>query len=363
MKLLKPILICGVMSLAISTLLLAPISSQAGEAELKAEIDRLWSKVSQMGGGEAGGEGGGWTDRVTISGVVEVEAGVADTATTTESDIAVATVELGVEAAISDFSSASILFLYEDGGTVDLDEATITIGNTEKMPVYLTAGKMYVPFGNYESQMISDPITLDIGEAQEDALLIGVEVEGFYGSTYLYNGDTEDGGDDEIEHYGINGGFAMEQDAFSLDVGAGWISSIRDSDGLFDGTATYPNDYVGGYAVHAIVGFGPVTFISEYVAASDDIMATGTEVSAFNVEAGISFPIGGKEGAVALAYQSTDEAVTILDEERILVSFGMELMEGTALAFEWVTAEDYSVADGGTGAEIDTYTLQLAAEF
>jgi hypothetical protein len=57
---------------------------------------------------------------------------------------------------------------------------------------------MYVPFGNFESQIISDPLTLEIGEAGEDALQVGVEVEGFYDSIYTFNGDVTEGGDDKI---------------------------------------------------------------------------------------------------------------------------------------------------------------------
>lgn len=370
MKLLKAALVCCTMFLSISALLLAPASSLAGEAELKAEIDRLWSKVSQLGGGGGGetGDEGNWSDKVTISGVVEVEVGVEDTVAETTSDIAVATVELGIEAEISDFSSASILLLYEDEGTLDVDEAVISIGNTEKMPLYLVAGKMYVPFGNYESQMVSDPFTLEIGEAQEDAILVGVDAGGFYSSVYFFNGDTIEGAEEGIDHYGLNAGFAMEQDNFSFDVGAGWINSIVDSGGLTDykgGGPVAMVDYIEGYAAHAVLGVGPATFIGEYVAAGDEIdgPGTGTEISAFNVEVGISFPMGDKEGAVALGYQSTDDAVGILAEERVLVSFGMEILEGVALSFEWLMEEDYSVADGGSGEETDTYTLQLAAEF
>jgi len=61
---------------------------------------------------------------------------------------------------------------------------TITLGNMEMFPVYLTAGKMYVPFGNFESNMIQDPVTLEIGETRESAGQVGFEHSGFYGSAY-----------------------------------------------------------------------------------------------------------------------------------------------------------------------------------
>jgi hypothetical protein len=78
-----------------------------------------------------------WADRVTLSGAVEVEVGIYDDDTVTESDISVATVELGVDSEISDFSSANVLLLYEDGEDLLIDEASITIGNSQEKPVLL----------------------------------------------------------------------------------------------------------------------------------------------------------------------------------------------------------------------------------
>ena len=363
--------LCCFFLMLVVVLVAVPAVSQAGEAELKAEIDKLWGKLANMestGGAAAVAvpREQNWADRVTISGVVEVEAGFNDGEEGNEdfesSDIALATVELGVDAEISEFSSAHVLFLSEDGGGVEVDEASITIGNTEKNPLYMTAGKMYVPFGNFETQMVSDPMTLDIGETGEDALLVGIEAAGFYASLYAFNGDADDGGDDEIEHYGANAGFAFEADAGSIDIGGGWISSIQDSDGLGGGPVA---EYIDGYAAHLIAGFGPVTLIGEYVGADDDLGGAGTnsQISAYNVEAGVSFPLAGKEAGFAVGFQETDEAVGLLAEERITAAFVVGILDGTALALEWLNEEDYDVASGGTGTDWDVYTLQLAAEF
>lgn len=309
-----------------------------------------------------------WGDRVTISGAVEVEVGVAKDDSATESDIALATVELGLDAEVSELSSVHVLFLYEGEGDVEVDEASITIGNTEKNPPYLTVGRMYVPFGNYESQMISDPLTLELGETQEDALLLGVEASGFYAALYAFNGDADDGGDDEIEHYGANAGYTFESEGVSVDVGGGWISSIQDSNGLSDvmGPGAFAvNDYIAGYAAHLTAAFGPVTLIGEYVGADDDINGAGTnsQISAYNVEAGVAFPLAGKAAGFAVGFQTTDEAVGVLAEERKVAALSVEIMAGTTLALEWLNEADYDIASGGSGTDLDFYTLQLAAEF
>ncbi len=356
-----------------------PAVSHAGEAELKAEIDKIWSKLVNVeiaaGITEPAPVEPTWSDRLTIGGVVEVEANYNDGEqgddTFNASDIAVAAVELGVEAEVSDFSSAHVLLLYEDDEDLQVDEAFITLGNTLNNPFYLTAGKMYVPFGNYESQMISDPLTLEIGEAQEDAILAGVEAAGFYASLYGFNGDFVDGGDDVVEHYGANAGYAFEAEAVSFDIGGSWTSAIRDSDGLSGAIIAAPgdevvSDYVDGYAAHLVAGLGPVTLIGEYVGADDDLGGAGSNsrISAYNVEAGVFFPLAGRDAYVAVGYQETDEALWAgLAEKRIVTAVAVEIMDGTSLALEWLNEEDYDVADGGTGADWDVYTLQLAAEF
>jgi hypothetical protein len=314
-------------------------------------------------------------DRVAFSGVVEVEAfarnGYEDE---DESDITLATVELGFDVAIAEWMSAHILLLWEEDDTepMDLDEGTLTIGNTKKYPLYVTAGKLYVPFGNFESNMIQDPLTLEIGETRESAIQVGLEASGFYGSIYAFNGDVNETGKDEtIQSFGANLGYAYECDAMTLDIGAGWINSIADSDGLTDVLPGEIDDYVGGLAAHAIFSYGPFTLIGEYVGATDsfkdselDFKGRGAEPQAWNLELAYTHEIAGKETVFALAYQSTDEAVALeLPEDRYMAAIGIGIFENTTLAFEYLHDEDYSEKDGGTGEDANQLTMQLAVEF
>jgi hypothetical protein len=354
-----PLIMLGLM------MLFVPAVSHAGERDFDAEIDKIWSKLSIIEAGTGSAAGAPvvptWSERLTFGGVVEVEAGFSDGDDGSESDIAVATVELGLEAAINDYSVAQVLFLYEDGEDLGVDEAFITLGNLEKNPFHLTAGKLYLPFGNYESQMVSDPLTLEIGEAGEEVIQVGIETAGFYASAYGFNGDTDDGGSDVVEHYGLSGGYALEAASFGFDVGGGWISSIGDSDGLTDALGGGPvavNDYIDGYAAHLITGYGPLTLIGEYVGAGDDLDGPNSRISAYNLEAGMEFPLAGREASIAVGYQKTDEARWVdLPEKRMVSALAVEIMDGTTLALEWMNEEDYD------GADSDVYTLQLAAEF
>ncbi len=320
-------------------------------------------------------------DDVELSVLAEVEGSSADNfAGEDTSDIALATVEIGLDATVSEWSSAHILLLYEEGEENDhlaVDEGTITIGNLEKLPLYITAGKMYVPFGNFESNMVSDPLTLEIGETGDSAIQIGFEAGGFYGSIYGFNGDVNEADEhgDYIDNFGANAGFTMENDTLAMDIGLGYINNIGDTDGLGDfldgAVASEIDDYVDGISAHAIMAVGPFTMVAEYLAALDDFEfgemdfdGSGAEPKAYNIEVAFSTELIARETTFAMGYQATDEALALeLPESRIIGTASMEILPYTALAVEYFHDKDYSKSDGGTGNDADTLTIQLALEF
>ena len=314
-------------------------------------------------------------EHVTLSGLVEVEAFKTDGYDgEDESDITLATVELGINVNLHKFVSAHVLFLWEEDDTepVDVDEGYIYLGNTEFFPVYFQVGKLYVPFGNFESNMISDPLTLELGETRESAAVFGFESHGFYGAAYAFNGDVDEKGDDnEIKCYGFNAGYAFEKDDFSLDLGAGWINSIAASDNLADMLPGEIEDYVGGWTAHAIINWKNFALIGEYLAATNDFEAGemdwkdgGAEPEAWNLEAAYTFAVAGHETVFALAWQGTDEALALeLPEDRYMGTLSVGIIDGLTFSLEYAHDEDYGKSDGGTGDHADTVTTQLSLEF
>ncbi|HPE78593.1 MAG: LbtU family siderophore porin [Chromatiaceae bacterium] len=324
--------------------------------------------------------GGGWFQRVEISGVLEVEAGYNDPDSGgSSSDISLATAELGIAAQINDWVAGEITLLYEEDDTdLEVDVATITIADPDG-PWFVSAGQQYVPFGTYETNLVSDPLTLEIGETRETAIVGGIESGGFVGGLYVFNGDLARRGEDQIDAFGAFAGFSHEGENHGFAVNLGYISDIGDADGLQDTIQDNINiavvdydDHVAGVTLDAKVTTGPFTFIAEYTTAVDSFQANelafnaaGAQPSAFNIEAGYSFTLVGRDATVAVAYQETDEAVALgLPEKRVAVALSVDVMENTALSFEWAHDDDYSAADGGTGASGgDTVTAQLAVEF
>lgn len=293
------------------------------------------------------------------------------------SDIAVDELVFAFEAKINKWATGLITFLYEEGVTdFEVDEAKITLGNTELSPIYVSLGQMYIPFGNYESYMVSDPLTLEIGLCREQAVLLGVEMGGAYATVYGFNGSIQDSAaEDLIDKYGVNVGFAQETDQYNFDVGVGFINDISDSDGLtgaLGATSLVAYEEVSGLAAYLLLKMGPVSFIGEYVTALDEFQAShlafngvGAEPKAWNAELSYTFPIAGKETTFAVGYQGLEEAGLALGlpERRYLATASVGIFDNTRLSLEYTFDEDYDIADGGTGKDGHGAILQLAVEF
>ena len=302
--------------------------------------------------------GDSWFNNVEIGGVIEVEAGFEDPDDgDSESSLTLATAELGIAAQITEMLSGEIVLLYEDDGEeeLDVDVAAITLAPNDSLEI--TAGQFYVPFGVFESQMVSDPLTLELGETRETAVQAGFGLGPVGVSAYLFDGDATEDGDAKIDNFGLDLALAREDGSFSYAANLGYINDIGDTDGLID-YATDVHDKVAGMSFSLLVNTGPFTVIGEYVGAMDEFDATGEEPSAHNLEFGYAFELAGREAGVAIGVQGTDDAEAVgLPEDVVVAAFAIEIIDGASLAFEYANAEAYD------GSETDLITVQLAAEF
>lgn len=341
------------------------------------------------------GLGGGWFEHIQIAGLMEVEAGYFDPFEGgSESDIVLATFELGIAAQVHDWVEAAASLLYEEDDTdLEVDLAQITIANFDVSPVFFNAGQFYMPFGAYETNLVSDPLTLEIGESRETAAQLGFVYQGFGGSVYGFNGDNKVKGNNQIDSWGANLSFAQERAHVTWAVGAGYINDLGDSDTLQDRVSDNrnsryeelvegeapeadsfsidPTDRTGGWTANLGAILGNFNFIGEYLAATSrfdpDSLSykdKGAEPAAWNIEVGYGFEMFGKESVAALAFQGTKEAVNLeLPEQSWLVGLSVGIFDGTALSLEYRYDTDYSVKNGGTGNSANAIVAQLAVEF
>jgi hypothetical protein len=144
-----------------------------------------------------------------------------------------------------------------------VDEATITVGNTDRFPLYATIGNFGVPYGALlthfpDDPLVDSPVTLTFGDNGEKALLVGFEMGGFNLSGYVFNGSVEEDGDDEneIDSFGADANYTYESEPneLSLMIGASYLSNLADTDGIsdaLDGTVGDKiEDLVAGWAAY-----------------------------------------------------------------------------------------------------------------
>jgi hypothetical protein len=107
---------------------------------------------------------------------------------------------------VNDWVCASTTLLFEDPTFGDesalvVDVAAVTIGNTEKYPLFVTGGALYVPFGALlthfpDDPLIDDPLPLLLGETREKAAMVCVKHSRYSISGYLFNGYTDERDED-----------------------------------------------------------------------------------------------------------------------------------------------------------------------
>lgn len=312
-----------------------------------------------------------WYQQIELGALIEVEAGYhSPYEGDSESDITVATFAPYITSRVNNWISVQGALLYEQGDTdLEVDIATVSIANPEKTPFYSIIGQTYLPFGNYSTEMISDPLTLEIGETRESAIQIGAATSGVNVNLYTFNGDIDKDGKDQINSFGAAVTYEKDFDKLGFSIGAGYTNNLGDSDGLQEGVVV--SDRVAGISAHASLKFSRFGIYAEYLGASDPFDAAdyafngeGAQPSAYNLEANIEFPILQKDSILALGLQGSGEAVELgLPEQRMLAAYRVFVMRNTSLAIEYAYDRDYSIEEGGTDKSANTFTAQASVVF
>ena len=307
------------------------------------------------------------SDKVTLGGAIEVEAGIVNEEVDDSSDIALATVEIVLDGNINENVAGHVVLLYEEGAK-ELDEGTITIKTAAGLTI--AVGKMYIPFGSFNSHFISDPETLELGETNETALMFGYTKDMIELSVGLFNGNVNEvGDDDKVDDYVASLAVTPVE---GINFGASYISDISDTDGDITGAAAGAGtvtDIVAGYGAFVSASFGPLTIDAEYLAAADNFEpadldnengdgtgdGSGDQPVTFNFE--VAYAVS-DAWEVAVRYEGNEELFD-LPETQYGVAAAYGLYENTTLSFEYLTGEFDNLASD----EVSSVTAQLAVEF
>jgi hypothetical protein len=295
--------------------------------------------------------------------------------------------------------NADSLGLPDEGFFVD--EAYITIGNLERSPFFLRAGRQYVPFGDYERYTMTDSFTKLLSMTSATALQAGYVADMgpgvFNGSVYAFRGLSQDNefhdatdGKIRVRNWGAHVGYAQDSDNYQFNLTAGYLHNMADVDfisvGLRDRNEdeTTPADFyeeaVGAYSLRADASVGPFDAGVRYVAALDefepsDVFYDDEEVEgpakpkAVTVDLGYTFDMMNHHSRLGVTYQHSKEAKRVgpmlmgLPQTRWGVDYQINLLNRTDLAFELINDKDYAVDNCGSDHHRTIGTVRLSVAF
>lgn len=177
--------------------------------------------------------------------------------------------------------------LEEAEGRLRVDEAYFTIGNLERNPFYLRAGRLYVPFGKYQRYQITDPLTKYLSATSATAVELGAVSEcGLSGAVYGFRGVPRSHGryNEEYEYYeeNSNGRIRVESwgaqiayaqefgESCNYDLGVGYLNNMADVDFIHAGLRHKNRDRIGAFSFHGDLQLGGWDFGVRYVTALDE---------------------------------------------------------------------------------------------
>jgi len=219
---------------------------------------------------------------------------------------------------------------------VYVNKAFIVIGNFSKSPFYGSVGQMYVPFGTYNTMMVSNPLTQSLARTKDRALLVGMQQQSpnaLYGSVYIFKGDSSASPSSRINNGGINVGYRFAEAKWSGDMGVGVLGNIADSVGmqhtgnrpLFDGFGGVDGTgnenivhRVPAADIRGLINFNHINLLAEYIQATKefstaDLMQNshGAMPAALDAEAIYTFVAYDRPSSVGVGYGRTKDALPL----------------------------------------------------
>lgn len=206
---------------------------------------------------------------LTVEGVLEVEAFSQSWGEDDSTDIVLATAELSIVAEPEEGIRGTLVLLWEEDGTdsVEVDVATVTLGGTDVFPLTLEAGRLYVPFGSFESLMVSDPLTLELGESRQTAAALTWSHSIVDVTVAVFSGELET--DDTLENAAAAvtlsplDGLRFGVSAVT-DIGQGGLADAID-ESLAEGAS---RDRIAGISAFVVAECGNFTLSAEYLGAA-----------------------------------------------------------------------------------------------
>lgn len=293
---------------------------------------------------------------------------------------------LSLAATITDWAAVEAGFLYEHTDLGErqnvfgseaafLETATFHVSIPEG-PWSLVAGRQFLPFGVFDTRMISEPLTLEVAETNEISISLGWNSGGLRAALFGFGKNDGLESANGLAGYGVAFSYSSEREEAGLALNLALTSDFSYSANmvglLADTTANKgPADRITGLSAHAALRYGVATLIAEYVGALEsyatremEFAGRGAQPASWLLEAAYDFDAGGRTATAAIGYQATRQALALeLPARRLLAIVSVQLAEPFTLAVEWGRDSDYAAGKGGTGESASFVTVQFSWAF
>ncbi len=286
-------------------------------------------------------------------------------------DLTLATFALGADLDLSTGLTAHIHVLYEQDATpLDVDEAYVT-QESAQWDMALTAGQMYLPFGQFHQHQVNDTFMQTLAETRATALLLNGFNQGpLQLNGYLFKGHN----DNSIETFGGRVQWQNEQLTLSLD----YVSDVMQSDGVqtwleessLQDSRLESVPAVNAFALWRLPLAGTSWEVSwEYMTAALDknnpLQLQGKDLSASHGQVAMSWP-DQSPMTLSVGHQRAQnlEALGVANE-RLSLGLNTELNNKIGVAFEW-WLDHFNKNDLGTDASstrVQSVALLLSRGF
>lgn len=290
---------------------------------------------------------------IELSGAIEGAGLYGKSYGTTVSDINLGRGELDVNADVSKWANGFISINYDDAPPITgnrvgrvsnsrlyLRRGFLTIGNLQYSPAYFTIGQLYLPFGQYNSALLTAPLTRTIFRTNTRAAVLGFSEDGLYAQAYGYHGVTHTGNRSNNNQWGVNAGYnSPHNQKVVYGIGAGYLSNIADAQGMlnngnnivttqfqgFDSIGEIGDTFVEsnalqhlvqGFDIHANIGFDAINLYAEYMTALRTFAAqdlsfnqAGAKPAALHTEADLSTQLWNKPTTFGLSFGKSWQAL------------------------------------------------------
>ena len=334
--------------LAILSLIFLASSIQAQPSSLETLQARISTLETQINNPPSP-ESAFWrsNQNIMISGLMEVEAAYIQDHNGTahdSSDVRLATFELAMQATPNQYTQANITLLHEEGTPLDVDTANITINSPQNLNI--TLGKLYIPFGTFETHQVNDTLALEIAETQDTAINMGFSLNHLSAEAYVFANQ-----EGKLNQSGLRLSFHNH----SLNLTADYIFNILNSNTFID-LAEENDDIASLNNVHGTsLHLGTEVFGMALNAEHLFLGSIGnTQISATQIESAYSF----RSVTIALTYQETNDAEILdLPKHRASLGIATDLPGKTQLALEVWNDQNYQHNNA------TNLVMQVAVEF